>query len=332
MQPKNGFLLIVILGICFSLIGCNSLINQVEKFIATETPTSTTTATRTATHTFTPTQTFTPTHTSTLTPTPTPELQLVLHSCVNSVFCDGVYEVRDFIDAQDIYYGRKYAAEVPNNQPVSFYTSWIAKNETLLNQGQEHIQFFFEIDGNSYIEESFIGTASYTIDESDETYPSYFMWIRISGWEIGENHDIRLGFVVDQVISDGWEEYYPGTTYDLNYRISPVLPPTATPTNTPTSTPTKTATFRPLPTNTPYPTNTPVPSCNASSSITINNDTGGYLTLYLTGPGSFHFELPTGTHTISVCPGAYSYTGYGCGGAYLNGTMNSGEEHTFYCE
>lgn len=326
MQTKNGFLVIVILGICFSLIGCNSLIDQVSSLIASETPTSTATPSSTPTPTYTPTHTFTPTHTSTSTPTPTPELQLNLRSCANTSACDGIIEVRDYIDTEAIYYGRKYAAEVPYNQTVSFYTSWVAKDETLLDIGKEHIQFFLEIDGNSYLKESFINTAPYTSDEDNESYPSYFLWVKINGWKVGEDHDIRLGFLVDKVISDGWEDYYPGTTYDLNYRISPVLPPTATPTSTPTSTPTQTATFRPLPTN------TPVPSCVANSSITIINNTGGYITLYLSGPGSFSFELPAGTHTISVCPGAYSYTVYGCSGAYLNGSMNSGEEHTFFCE
>ena len=325
MLPKKGFLIFIMLGISFSLIGCNSLINQVNSLIATETPTSTVTASSTPTHTFTPTQTFTPTHTNTLTPTPTPELSLALSSCVYSAVCDNVIEVSDYIDTE-IFYGRKYAAKVPYNKPVSFYISWVAKDEALLDSGKDHIQFFFEIDGNSYLKESFISTGPYTTDETNETYFSYYMWIKISGWEIGEDHDVRLGFNVDQVISDGWENYYPGTTYDENYRISPVLPPTATPTSTPTSTPTQTATFKPLPTNTPE------PSCVANSSITIKNDTGGYMTLYLTGPGSFSFELAPGTHTISVCPGAYSFTGYGCGGAYLNGTMNSGEEHTFWCE
>jgi len=187
MQPKNGFYILVMLGICFSLIDCNSLINQVNRLIATETPTSTATSISTPTHTFTPTPTFTPTHTSTSTPTPTPELQLDLRSCAKIVACDGINEVRDYIESEAIYFGRKYAAEVPYDQPVSFYSAWVAKDEALLDIGKEHIQFFFEIDGNSYLKESFIGTAPYTNDESDETYPSYFMWVKISGWKIGED-------------------------------------------------------------------------------------------------------------------------------------------------
>jgi uncharacterized protein YraI len=72
-------------------------------------------------------------------------------------------------------------------------------------------------------------------------------------------------------------------------------------------------------------------SCDASSSIVITNDTGGSVTLYLNGPASFSFNLGTGESTVSVCPGSYSYTAYGCGGASETGNMSNGESHRFYC-
>ena len=74
-----------------------------------------------------------------------------------------------------------------------------------------------------------------------------------------------------------------------------------------------------------------VSSCDLSSSIDITNDTGGTVTLYLSGPASYTFNLGTGDNTVSVCPGTYSYTAYGCGGASETGTMNAGESHRFYC-
>lgn len=83
-----------------------------------------------------------------------------------------------------------------------------------------------------------------------------------------------------------------------------------------------------------YPTNPPAEptaACDASETISIINDTGGVVTLYLTGPAKFTFRIGTGSQTISVCPGSYSYTGYGCGGASKNGTVSPGEEITFYC-
>ena len=64
----------------------------------------------------------------------------------------------------------------------------------------------------------------------------------------------------------------------------------------------------------------------------MKNDTGGQVTLYLTGPAAFTFYLATGNQDISICPGSYSYTAYGCGGASRNGTIRDGEELKFWCE
>lgn len=73
------------------------------------------------------------------------------------------------------------------------------------------------------------------------------------------------------------------------------------------------------------------PSCKVNSVIHIQNDTGGYITIYLTGPAKFTFNIASGSQGINVCAGQYSYTGYGCGGSALNGTMKAGDKITFYC-
>jgi hypothetical protein len=75
----------------------------------------------------------------------------------------------------------------------------------------------------------------------------------------------------------------------------------------------------------------PTPSCDRSGTIRIINDTGGLVTLYLTGTAKFTFRINAGSQDISVCPGTYSYTGYGCGGASRNGTVSPGDEITFFC-
>ena len=72
-------------------------------------------------------------------------------------------------------------------------------------------------------------------------------------------------------------------------------------------------------------------SCDLSSSIDITNDTGGTVTLYLSGPANYSFTLGTGDNTVSVCPGTYSYTAYGCAGASETGAMSAGESHRFFC-
>ena len=79
------------------------------------------------------------------------------------------------------------------------------------------------------------------------------------------------------------------------------------------------------------PANTPSSSCDPSDSIVITNSTGGTVTLYLSGPASYSYNLGTGDTTLYVCSGTYSYTAYGCGGASDSGSMSTGESHEFYC-
>ncbi len=55
--------------------------------------------------------------------------------------------------------------------------------------------------------------------------------------------------------------------------------------------------------------------------VTIKNNTGGTLTIYLTGPQTYTFYFPTGTSKMTVVPGKYSYTVYGCGTS-MSGTKN----------
>jgi hypothetical protein len=84
-----------------------------------------------------------------------------------------------------------------------------------------------------------------------------------------------------------------------------------------------------------YPTAAPAQptvACDLGGSISIINDTGGIVTLYLSGPAKFTFRVGTGTQSVSVCPGTYSYTAYGCGGASKSGTASPGDEIEFWCQ
>lgn len=59
-------------------------------------------------------------------------------------------------------------------------------------------------------------------------------------------------------------------------------------------------------------------------SINIQNNTGGTVTLILTGPESYRFYLKPGKSTMMVLKGTYQYTAYGCGGASISGTKKLG--------
>ncbi|PKN90344.1 MAG: hypothetical protein CVU45_03075 [Chloroflexi bacterium HGW-Chloroflexi-7] len=150
-------------------------------------------------------------------------------------------------------------------------------------------------------------------------------------WKLGETHQVKIGIIIVKTADDGWGVINSGTEFITTYNFIPVLPPTATPTATPTRTNTPRPTAVPY-TKTPKATLAPTnPPCEINSSIEIDNATGGYVTLKLSGPMKYSFDLPTGTTTLNVCSGSYSYQAWGCGGASDSGTINSGEAHEFYC-
>lgn len=67
--------------------------------------------------------------------------------------------------------------------------------------------------------------------------------------------------------------------------------------------------------------------------VTIKNSTGGSLTIYLTGPATYSFSFGSGNTKISIKPGKYNYSAYGCG-ASISGTKNlkgGGNIWTFWC-
>lgn len=85
----------------------------------------------------------------------------------------------------------------------------------------------------------------------------------------------------------------------------------------------------------PTPAAPPVPPTPDRPTVTVFvvNNTGGTLTIDLSGPAVYHFVIQTGRHPIQVVPGQYNYTGYGCGGASKSGviTMEEGDEWEWWC-
>jgi hypothetical protein len=231
--------------------------------------------------------------------------------------CPGVSILGDFIEG-NLQYGSETVIEFPYSVPLRISLGWYAMDDDLLTANMEHVTFFFKVDGNNYIDDSMI-EYGYFYEEDDDTtsYPGYSMGVVLSGWEIGQAHLIEYGYTIDAPINDGWGDYDPQTV-EYIIRAVPTLAPTFTP--------------EPTATNTPEPVvYTPTPSCAVNATIHFKNSTGETVNIFLTGPASFHFYLAPGDNYVNVCEGGYSYTGYGCGGSYLNGEIHSGNESEFYC-
>lgn len=278
----------------------------------------------------TPTSTSTPT--STPSPTATPVSPVTIAPCSTAEWCPGAIPVYDLIQGA-VESGVTYTVEVPFDRAISFFTGWIAQDEATVLQNSSQMERFLEIDGQNYWNNGYLGQPQpYTYEsEPGKVYSAIWQGVSLSGWQVGEEHTVRIGFLIHNLITDGFETYPAGTLVEYSYLIRPVFIATDT------ATPSPTATYTPIPTNTPKPRPTsvpvtPTPACAATGSLFIINDTGGQVTLYLTGPAKYTFYIPAGTKTLSVCPGTYSYTGYGCGGASKNGTITTDtEEITFFC-
>jgi len=93
----------------------------------------------------------------------------------------------------------------------------------------------------------------------------------------------------------------------------------------------------PLPSSTPVPLKVPTATTKSPSGKTVTikivNNTGGNLSLSLSGPATYSFTFGPGNHNIKILPGTYTYTAWGCGTS-MTGTENlkKARDWTFYCK
>jgi hypothetical protein len=73
-----------------------------------------------------------------------------------------------------------------------------------------------------------------------------------------------------------------------------------------------------------------IPKC---ATLIVNNQTGGGMTIQLTGPANYNLSFGTGKTSQSVLSGSYSYTAYGCGGSSMSGkiALKGKKNWSFWC-
>lgn len=306
--------LLLVLG-----LSCSVVPQGIQNLFASKTPTPTNTSTPTATSTSTPTATSTPTNPLSVKPC------FDVDQCWTSEWIDSYIE-------ESVYSGEIYRLSIPYDQSERMLTGWSAIDEATLQENLTHIKWIFRIDGQDYFNERMLSPGG--IPDSDDPSierPGMWLDVSLSGWKLNQPHTVEIGYTLTADTDDGWYEYEAGYQTLYTFIVTPSDLPTATPTATVTLTPTPRPTAVPY-TKTPKATLAPTnPPCEINSSIEIDNTTGGYVTLKLSGPMSYSFDLATGITTLKVCSGSYSYKAWGCGGATDSGTINSGEAHEFYC-
>jgi hypothetical protein len=179
----------------------------VARLFATETPTST------------------PTLTATATPNTTPLPPLTIEPCPYTSLCPDAEIIRDFIQG-NLETGKVNNVDVPYDKPISFYINWVAQDSTILAQNLEFMQFYVMIDGQNYWNESFKSVPEPYIfsNEPGKEYAAQWVGVVLSGWEIGQPHEIRIGYTFTEQINDGWDTYASGTVIEDIFAVNPVLP------------------------------------------------------------------------------------------------------------
>ena len=165
------------------------------------------------------------------TPTTTPLPLLTLAPCPYSDMCPGALIVDDLIPG-NFEPGVVNNVDVPYDQPISFYTAWIAKDNTILAENLEHMQFYVKIDGINYWDDSFMGTPEpYVFEEEPNTeYASQWAGVELL---VGRSGNLKRSASVSPSPSrfnDGWKTYASGTVFEDVYDMNPILPPQETPT------------------------------------------------------------------------------------------------------
>jgi hypothetical protein len=255
----------------------------------------------------TPRPTFTPTEVN---------LPLTVAGCLLWDYCPGAVPVHIYFDnSEKREYNILYPVPVSYKDTIRFLYVWCAVDRSTLDENLAHMEYVFTIDGVSYLD--YIDQGYTTFDDDINPYkyyPCYTMAAVLSGWKIGESHEVVVGAKFLEEISNGWKTS-PAIDHLMIYNIIPSDIPPA-----PTITPTPSA------------SDTPVPSCEVSGSIIVTNNTDGQLSISFQGQADFIYTLGTGmTQAFAVCPGVYFYEVYGCGDDYYSGTVLDGDTLSFAC-
>jgi hypothetical protein len=195
---------------------------------------------------YTKTPTSTPTPAATATPTATPQPPLNLAPCPYYDMCPDALFIHDLMP-ENHKPDMVYNVDVPYDRPISFYIGWIAMDYSILAQNLENMRFFVIIDGQNYWDDSFMGMPEPYVYENEPNteYATQGAGVEISGWKIGQSHEVRIGYSINEEINDGWDTYSSGTVIENVYTINPIIPPLETATATgipPTATPGRSAT------------------------------------------------------------------------------------------
>ena len=202
MTRLSSFRLFLITIILFTALSCN-LADTIGGGNAPLEPTAPAVVCVTATPRPTLPPTVTPPATPTPTATPEPADVTVMpypnypDDCLAAVSANRFYEVAPPYE---------YTFDIPSGTQLFVSTGWGSIDKATLEQNMPYVDFFLEIDGEDYFDE----TLTSIVEEPDPDVPGrmngiLYLNVVVTGWEPQQPHTISIGYVTSAPLNDGWE-------------------------------------------------------------------------------------------------------------------------------
>jgi hypothetical protein len=147
---------------------------------------------------------------------------LTISGCLSSDVCPSANLIRRYFEeGETLYYNTQYSVVVPFGDEIRFFYGWCTIDRPTLDENQAHMEYVFTIDGVSYLDKIEQGYTSMQ-DENNSFvyYPCYSIGGVLSGWKVGEPHQIVIGAKFLEDIYDGWTTSDAGD-YLMLYEIDP---------------------------------------------------------------------------------------------------------------
>ncbi len=143
--------------------------------------------------------------------TPEPSA-LQFTDCIVELECPEVERIWDQLPEDTQWDAiRVFEASLPADKPIRFSTGWCTKEQGLLQENLDEIEYVFTIDGISYVDTlKFQYDANPDTDESTMNDYCQVGGTVVSGWQAGKKYNIEFGILVKEAMSDGWRDYVTG--------------------------------------------------------------------------------------------------------------------------
>jgi hypothetical protein len=269
------------------------------------------------------TSTSTPIPTKTLLPTKTPVSPLSLKGCVYQEDCPSAIDLSELLTS-DPRTDSEMTVHFSLDKSAWLVTGWIAKDEATLTENLKHIHWIFEVDGQDYFNSGWEESGVVPDQENSSiSYPGKWFGVEMTGWKVGESHQVRIGYQFTEGFNDGWQDHPAGYSEIFTYNVFADAAPTATPT------PRATATLKPTTAPTRAPAQPTATKSAAQPTATKNidlvydmtlkvfNNCGEQHQVIFNGPTRLKYTVGAGQTVEYQAPqGTYTYTidGYAGGG------------------